>query len=172
MPDVEMITLAKALKVKNRLAGLVARLDSEIRSYNSVQETAEQHDVRELYRRRKAMVRHLVDLKAAVTLANAPVQPLIYELAELKALIALLNSLNTKHGKFVEGHSTTAVGYVSQLRRGDVNDEVLRLQSQIDRMQDQLDTFNHATRITVSSETVSVADGKTPAPQEKSSGPA
>lgn len=171
MPDVE-ITLAKALKVKNRLAGVISKLDQEIRAYNSVQEGAEKHDVRDLYHRRKAMVRHLVALKAAITLANAPVQAVIYELAELKALIALLNGLETKHGTFVEGYSTTAVGYVCQLRRGDVNDEVVRLQSDIDRMQDQLDTFNHVTKIAVASDTMSVADGKSPTPRDEPSGTA
>jgi hypothetical protein len=173
MSDVAMITLARALKVKNRLAGLVSKLDGEIKTYNSAQQGAEHHDVREFYRRRKAIVSHLVALKSAITLANAPVQAVIYELAELKALIALLNSLDTKHGTFVEGYSAAqSVGYVAHLRRGDVNDEVLRLQSQIDRMQDQLDTFNHTTRIAVPAETMAIADGKAPPTEDQPPGTA
>src|SRR5262249_16156716 len=82
---------------------------------------------------RKALVRHLVDLKAAITQANALVQSVIYELPERKALITLLAGLNNKHGKFVEGYSATAVNYVAGLRRGDINDEVRRLQADIDR---------------------------------------
>src|SRR5271163_2421896 len=101
MPE---ITLAKALKLKNRLAGLMTKLNQDIATYNSVQEGAEQLDVRALYEARKTVVRHLVALKVAITQANAPVQPVIYALAELKALIALLNGLNPKHGKFIEGY--------------------------------------------------------------------
>jgi hypothetical protein len=118
------------------------------------------------------MVRHLVDLKAAITLANAPVQAVIYELAEGKALIAMLNGLNTKHGAFIKGYSGTGVSYVAQLRRSDINDEVRQLQTELDRMQDQLDTFNHTTRIAVSRESMSIADGKKPASEAEPSGTA
>src|SRR5262249_28078630 len=102
------------------------------------------------------------DLKTAITQANVPVQSTIYSLAELKSLIALLQGLNTKHGGFVEGYAGTTVQYVAQLRRGEVNDEVRRLEAEIDRLQDRLDTFNHTTRIAVSSATLAIADGKVP----------
>jgi hypothetical protein len=169
MPE---ITIAKALKVKNRLAGQITKLNQEIAVYNSVQEGAEQPDVRALYEARKALVSHLVDLKTGITRANAPVQAVIYELAELKALIALLTGLNNKHGKFIEGYSATAVNYVARLRRGDINEEVRRLQADIDRMQDQLDTFNHTTRIDVRAETLATADGKNPVTDSQPSGTA
>ena len=51
-------------------------------------------------------------LPRRLTLANAPVQSVIYELAELKGLIVLLSGLNNKHGKFIEGYSSAAISYV------------------------------------------------------------
>jgi hypothetical protein len=172
MSEAAEITLARALKVKNRLAGLISKLNQDIAAYNSVQEGTEQPDVRAFYEGRKALARHLVALKSAITLANAPVQAVIYELAELKALVALVNGLNTKHGKFVEGYSTTGISYVAQMRRADIDNEVRRLQSDIDRLQDQLDTFNHTTRVRVDTEALAIADGKKPAAAVKPSGTA
>jgi hypothetical protein len=156
------ITLAKALKVKNRLAGQIAKFNKAITTYNSVQEGSEQPDVRAAYEARKAIIRHLVDLKTTISLANAPIQRTIYELAELKALVALLNSVSTRHGKSLEGYANNPITYVAALRVGDVNAEVRRLEAAIDRMQDQLDTFNHTVRIRVDGDTLAVADGKLP----------
>jgi hypothetical protein len=164
MADTVEITLARALKVKNRLAGQATKLNKDITTYNSVQEGSEQPDVRALYEARKVLVRHLIDLKAAISLANAPIQRTIFELAELKALVALLGGLNTFHGKEVKGYQGVPVAYVAQIRHADQAAEVRRLEAEIDRMQDQLDTFNHTTRIQVSAETLAVADGKVPRP--------
>jgi hypothetical protein len=155
------INLAKALKVKNRLAGRVAKLTQDVQTYNCTQEGADRLDVPALYEERQAVVARLTDLKLAVSTANAPVQRTIYELAELKALVALLNGLNTQHGQVVEGYPVAgAVTYVAQLRKADVDREVRRCEAEIDRLQDRLDAFNQATTVSVDEATLAAADAR------------
>ncbi len=158
------ITLAKALKLKNRLAGRVNKLTQDIQAYNSTQEGADRLDVPGLYEERRVTVARLTDLKVAINRANAPVQRDIYELAELKALVGMLACLNTKHGSFVEGYANTgAVSYVAQLRKADADRETLRCEAEIDRLQDKLDGFNATTRIAVDADTVALAEATRPA---------
>lgn len=150
MADNLTVTLAKALKLKNRLAGRVTKLTQDVQNYNSVQDGAETVDVRGRFADRAAVVGQLAELKAAISRANLPIQKAIFELAERKAEVALLAGLNTKHGVYKEGYPTGGdVTYVAQLRKADVDDMVAKLEAEIDRLQDRLDTFNHTTVIEV-----------------------
>jgi hypothetical protein len=148
--DTLTVTLAKALKLKNRLAGRVTKLTQDIQTYNSVQDGAETVDVRARFAERAAVVGQLADLKYAIFRANQPIQKAIFELAEKKAEVALLTALPTKHGVYKEGYPTGGdVTYVAQLRKADVDDMVAKLEAEIDRLQDRLDTFNHTTVVEV-----------------------
>src|SRR5262245_2272273 len=117
MPTTTDITLAKALKVKNRLAGRLARLDADLKKYNSTLEGADRPDVPTLYEARRDLVGRLVELKAAISGANGPIQRAIYELAEAKALLKLLDELNTTHGKVMQPYQTAEAVYIAQLRQ-------------------------------------------------------
>lgn len=143
------VTLAKSLKLKNRVIGRIAKLDADIKEYNSVPEGKEQVDVKALFEKRNQLVSHLIDLKTAINAANQPIQRHIYELAELKAKIEVFSKLDTKHGKTVEGFSGTPVNYNAQYRKENVDREVRSLEREIDRIQDRLDGFNHETTILV-----------------------
>jgi hypothetical protein len=141
------IPLARALKLKNRLAGRLAKMDSDFETYNSVPAGSDQLDMKALYADRSRLVALLIELKVAINAANHPVQRTIFELGELKSLVALLSKTSTHHGKKVEGYHGAEVEYVAQFRKIDVNREVRRLEVQIDRLQEQLDSFNHRTTI-------------------------
>ena len=93
------ITLAKALKVKNRLAGRLAKVQADIQAYNSVPEgQADQVNVPALMQTREELVGALVGLKTAINEANRETQRDIYALAEKKATAQFLGCLNTRHG--------------------------------------------------------------------------
>jgi hypothetical protein len=161
MAELIPITLAKALKLKNRLAGRVTKLTTDIQTYNSVQDGAERLDVHAKFEERAALVRRLVDLKLAIAQANAPIQRPIFELAEMKAEVALLTGLNTKHGTFLEGYPTAGqVTYVAGFRKADVDRLVEALERRIDALQDRLDAFNNTTTVGVDRATVEAAEAK------------
>jgi hypothetical protein len=143
------ITLAKALKVKNRLAGRLAKVQADIQAYNSVPVgQADQVNVPALLKTREELVEALVALKTVINEANREVQRDIYDLAEKKATAQFLGGLNTRHGPQPPVYpSTTEVIYVAALKKADVDALVLRLEKEIDHLQDRLDQFNHARKI-------------------------
>ncbi len=148
-PETVQVNLSRALKVKNRSVHRLAQLDALITTYNSTAEDNQEYDVRELYKARLILVAKLVQLKVAINAANQPVQHLIFELAECKSLVAMLNKTNTRHGTVTEGYSGVRVAYVAQFRKPDVDREIRRVEQEIDRIQDELDQFNHKTLIPV-----------------------
>jgi DNA repair exonuclease SbcCD ATPase subunit len=146
------ITLAKALKVKNRLAGRLAKVQSEIQQFNSVLEGAEQPPIKKLAEERERLVALLLALKAAISQANAEVQPLIFELAECKAGVEFFHRVNTRHGTqgMFPGTDQPMV-FTAVLRKEEVDARVAALERRIDDLQDRLDQYNQATRIDLDS---------------------
>jgi hypothetical protein len=142
------ISLAKALKLKNRLTGRIAQLSQDIKSYNSRQEGAEVIDVQRRYAERADLVARLVDLKTTINHTNQAVQRIIYTLAERKSLLSLLAELNTQHGMVSQYHQAP-VSYIAQIRKEQVDQERLRLEQEVDTLQEQLDRFNQTTMIRV-----------------------
>jgi hypothetical protein len=145
------ITLAKALKVKNRLAGRLAKAQADIQAFNSVpQGQADQVNVPALMQTREELVGALVGLKTAINDANREAQRDIYDLAEKKATAQFLGGVNTRHGPVPAVYpSTTEVNYVAALKKADVDGLVARLEKDIDQLQDRLDQFNHDHKIEV-----------------------
>ncbi len=147
--DASQINLSRALKLKNRVVHRLSQLDSLITTYNSTQEDNQEYDTRELYKTRTSVAAFLTELKTAINLANQPIQKVIFELAECKALIAMLNKINTKNGSNLEGYPAVHVTYVAQIRKSEIDREVKRIEQEIDRLQDELDRFNYKTLIAI-----------------------
>ena len=145
------MTLAKALKIKNRLAGRLAKIQADIQAYNSIPEgQVGQVDVPALVQTREELVKALVDLKTAINEANRETQRDIYDLAEKKATAQFLGGVNTRHGPQPAVYpSTTEINYVAALKKAEVDALVARLEKEIDQLQDKLDQFNHAHKIEV-----------------------
>src|SRR3954470_14768779 len=153
------ITLAKALKMKNRLAGRLAKVQADIQAFNSVPEgQAGQVDVPALVQAREELVGALVGLKTAINEANREVQRDIYDLAEKKGTVQFLGGVNTRHGPQPAVYpNTTEVSYVAALKKADVDALVGRLEKEIDQLQDRLDQFNHAHKVEVDGRTLELA---------------
>jgi hypothetical protein len=117
------ITLAKALKVKNRLTGRLAKVQADIQAYNSVpQGQAGQVNVPALMQAREELVGALVALKTAINDANREAQRDIYLLAEKKATAQFLAGVNTRHGPQPPAYpSAVEVTYVAALKKADVD---------------------------------------------------
>jgi len=145
------ITLAKALKIKNRLTGRLAKVQADIQAFNSVPEgQAGQVNVPALMKTREELVGALVSLKTAINVANQDIQRDIYDLAEKKATAQFLAGVNTRHGPQPAVYpNTTEVSYVAALKKADVDALVAGLEKDIDQLQDRLDQFNHVHKIEV-----------------------
>src|SRR5580700_3759595 len=93
--------IAKALKVKNKLAGEIGELKDLLVKQN-VRPAKQKfdYDNHEVLARLRAKLEDLVKVKAAVAAANAELYEKIFRLAELKGLSATVTSLDTKAGIF------------------------------------------------------------------------
>jgi hypothetical protein len=139
--------IAKALKLKNQLAGEVAQL-KELLTKQNVRSTKQKfdYDNHEVLARLKTKLAELVKVKAALAAANVEIYDKIFRLAELKGFVAALAALDTKSGVFHEGHGFTEasheVDYVAQLGKVEVDKIVAELNVEIQSLQDALDEFN------------------------------
>ena len=146
--------IAKALKLKNQLAGDVAQLKELLAKQNS-RSTKQKfdYDNREVLTRLRAKLDELVKVKAALATANTEVYDKIFRLAELKGLVATLTGLDTKAGVFHEGgrfgEPAYEVEYVAQLAKVEVDRLATELKDEIQSLQDALDEFNftHAVKL-------------------------
>ena len=145
------VTLAKALKLKNRQVQKVNDLRSRIEVSNSYLEGSEpDFDAVALLAELKAETSKLWRLKSAINEANAPIQSAIYELAETKGMITFLKELNTKRGKAIVSYmSMEPQEYTAQITASDAKAEVERLEARIDDLQDSLDSFNASSTVEI-----------------------
>jgi hypothetical protein len=144
--------LTKALKLKNQLAGEVAALKDRLAKQNSRASTVPfDYDADQVLAALRAKVDQLVSVKSAIAAANVAQYARIFRLAELKGLVALLKSLDVRHGVFKEAGGFAAVSheveYVAQIKKSAVDDLVADLEAEISSLQDELDEFNHAQSV-------------------------
>lgn len=145
------VSLAKALKVKNRQVLAVRDLQQRINSYNSFLEGSEpDFDANQLYGELLEQTERLWRTKAAISQANGPIQGAIYEMAELKGLVTFLRSLNTQRGRQMMAYmQAEPQEYESQITAQDVADRVAAFEKRIDALQDELDRHNGSVEIDI-----------------------
>lgn len=151
MPNIESLTLAKALSVKNRLAGRLSQARSNVETYNCVQagqRDPEGLDVRAELDRYRRLQEALIVVKAAIQRANAAIQEDILRLGEIKSTVKMLAELDTKQGKEAS-YGGVEVDYDSVIRKPEALAMVRALEGEIDTIQDRLTQHNAATRIEV-----------------------
>ena len=174
MANVTTLTLARALKLKNRLSGRFSEVTSEIVNYNSqvvqaVVTASDEPDVKledpevnvgELFKKRTALQKAIVTVKMMIATANGPIQQDIYDIAEAKGDITFFAGLATTHGyQQANRHFGSAAGnhYVAFKRKADVDAEKTRLEVVVDALQEKIDKHNHITLIDVPSEIIVLA---------------
>jgi len=155
------VSLSRALRLAKRLKGQISQVTSKIQECNSTQAGHEVRNVETLYAQRQEMVNALVDLKLALSTANhannAEGQRLILAISEVKGEIAMWDGMDTKNGEFNEGYRTERpVQYTAQIKDTDRDARVLVLQSQLEEMQERLESFNGRSRIAVDDRVVTL----------------
>ncbi len=144
--------ITKALKLKNQLAGEVAELKDRLAKQNSRAATVPfDYDANEVLAALRTKVDELVTVKSAVAAANVAIYPRIFRLAELKGLVTVLKSLDTRQGVFKEAGgfslSNCEVEYVAQLKKPAVDALAAELEAEISAIQDELDEFNQSLSV-------------------------
>lgn len=146
------MNLSQALKQKNRLAGELVRQQQILQRENARRSDSVSTVKRdEVWRKCLDLSDELGTLKGKITTANIGIYSKLERMAELKARIAFLTSLPKR-----EGDEITSVGYsqekltytwTSYITQDDCDAKVAALQEQINKLQDEVDTFNAITPI-------------------------
>lgn len=148
----KVVSIARALKEKNRVAGRLSKARVQIGNENSRDKKVPRGiDVAETFAQSKVLRDRLIAIKSAIAIANQPIVAKIIELDEVKSEIAYLNDLNVKEGRFVETNYGSRVESEidAVIRKPQVLAEVAALQAQADRLQDELDEFNATTKVEI-----------------------
>jgi hypothetical protein len=152
------ITLAKALKLKNRLAGRLTHVQTLAQQNNTVlAEQQGQIDVLALVKERDEIMDQLVALKAAIMRANSPIQEAILRKGELSSRIEWIKTINTTDGKLRHGYQNTELEYVAALKKKDVELQMRAMEKEIDALQDKIDEYNATKKIEIDQRALDLA---------------
>lgn len=153
-----IVTLAKSLKMKNRLVSKIRKVDGDIAAFNSLPAQTEHLNqprtvvrainVRKLYEQRQQLVKSLLELKTKIIEANAPIWPKILMMAEIKVEIDFWKSVDVKDGRHISGFRAAEIfEYDADFKKSEVDEIVSRLEMQLDELQDAIDAYNYSTTI-------------------------
>lgn len=151
-----MISLNKALKIKNRLAGELAKLQVLAQQNNSIREDQKEGKtviIENVWSEMASLRASLIDIKGKIAIASANVAAKLVKMAELKAEIAFLNSLIVKEGNedFVNGYGANAsiktVKWISHISAAEKNQLIRDFQNTVESLQDEIDEYNAVTKI-------------------------
>ena len=154
----QKLTVAKCLKLKNRLVGRMSNVEDDIRLYNSVlEEQKGQVDVLSQMKLRSEIAECLVVLKTAIMKANLEIQHDLISLGEMKASLSFIKEIPVRDGKERHGYQNTEVVYTATLKKKDIDNTSRELEGAIDKLQDKIDQYNHQTFIAISQRTLDLA---------------
>jgi hypothetical protein len=144
------MNIKQALKKKNKLVGQISEEFSKASQYNVVDEgNPRPYSATEAIGNWMRLINELIVLKTQIHKANLPVYDKIFELSELKNQVKYLKSLNCASGKvsggrWGEGESVIKHAEINVVEKDKM---VKELEVRIERLQDELDQWNHTTII-------------------------
>lgn len=158
MPNTTKITLARGLKLKNRLVSRLSNLWTEIATYNSTIEGAEKYEVKPIFERYKQGQQYLIGLKIALNAGTQAAWKFLAEMEELRGLVKNLNSISTLNGpqhspsyRMARVQDEKPLIYQAQFTKQDINKMVKEYEARIDALQEELDKHNHTQTIDIDS---------------------
>lgn len=143
------ISLAQALKVKNRIVGEITRLWALVNSENSCWETHTRSiDVKATVENIEFLTQKLIELKTKIGKANEGNLENMYALEECKSQISRFGSLNIVEDVRYHGLNDRIKEVRSaEITAKEVLEKIKRLQRQCERLQDELDVYNATHKI-------------------------
>lgn len=142
------MTIAQALKEKNKKIAKIQKLWSRISSYNSVAEGSEKpYDIGRTWDEYNAEISELIKLKTQIHAASAPVRADIFALSEFKTMIGNIRSLNTTNGKYRDRYSDDMIDMEAHFGIDWKDSQMEAFEANIEALQEKLDTFNHTHHI-------------------------
>jgi chromosome condensin MukBEF MukE localization factor len=145
------MNLTKALKAKKKLIKQIDTIYNRFQKFNSYEAgTTPTYSAEEAYNEWLLLTSELVELKAKIQRANAPIIDKIFRLGELKSIISRLRGVNTTAGIHRErsyGLTESVVEHIAfmDLKKRDADIEVF--ENEIEKLQEEIEAFNIITKI-------------------------
>ena len=140
------ITLAQALKEKNRLAGEITNLWNLLQQENSCwEEHTRCIDIRETLETIRLYTGKLIELKTKIGQANNGNLENIYSMEEMKSQISRLSSVNTDEDvQYLEYGAGKHIlrKHTVELSAAEILEMKKGLQTRCNRLQDAMDAYN------------------------------
>jgi len=135
----------------------IAQLQTDIQDHNSIPSDQDRKiDVNALMAELEQAVDELVKMKLTIFVASTPMREHILRLAEAKSRISFLKEMDTYEGKGKQNDYGRRSGYIDseiefavQFDILWVRAEILKCEELIDKLQEELDVFNHNTQIEI-----------------------
>ena len=144
------MTIKQALKQKNKLVKNIAENTKLMQQHNSVEVGNQRpYSSVELYNEIQKDTKELASLKAKIHIANTPVMEDIFWMSEMKSTIAALKKMDCTEGKSNRDRyrMESEIVLTSEISLVNRNQMIKLLETNIEEIQDKLDTFNATTEI-------------------------
>ena len=142
------MTIAQALKLKNKKVALLHTLWERLNKNNSVLEgNRRPYDPVELLTTIETEIEALVDLKTRIHNASAPVRREIFLMSELKNKALKLKYLDTSEGPVRDKYDGTVTRRIAVMPAEQIDLFTESTHQEIESLQEVLDKFNHSTLI-------------------------
>ncbi len=145
------VNLAKALKMRSRLAGKLKQNFGILNRENSaIAGSQRSYDLRAVYEECLELHSQLVALKEVIAKANAPIAKKLAEMDEIKSMIAYLRNVNAAVGYVKENsYSAEVICMDAVVGYAELTAEADRLQKRAEELQDEIDVFNALTQVSL-----------------------
>ena len=152
--EIKKMTIARALKEKERIARRLAKAKGLFASSNCVRADEDREvDIKEAYANMRDLQRQYVAIKKAIAVANAGISPALVEMLAIREEITFYNELKCNESKMEEEVVRFEVNERPVLRRVKVVYDTLlneksrqemieTLSTRLDNLQDEVDNFN------------------------------
>lgn len=152
------LTVAKALRVKNRLAEQRKQLVKDLIKWNSTRlGTTVPVDLSKTWEKLLSITDALIALKSELSIVSAQVQDKIHKIAELKCFISDIKNIPTFHGtivsedydRFNRVNVVQSAECAAHLKLDFITAKIKQAENTIDALTEELELFNATTKIKV-----------------------
>jgi len=153
---IQHMTIARALKEKNRIAGKIKKLQADIQKYNRTRDDRpSDYNSNELYNELQEQIQALIELKTKLSRANISILQKLIQLSETKSAISFWSNFRTgqefdpiQESKYVNGeYVTVEISGGHTISNKIVQERIAVMQLIADSLQDDIDEYNATTTI-------------------------
>ena len=151
------MTVSQSLKEKNRIAGRIVKLQSQLKSLNRMEEGKERDFLpADIFLKLQSEWAYLIDIKTRLAKANVGIADSLVKLTEAKANLTFWNGFTSAGPAREESTRSVRKGseyvdekviFISHISSREVVGFQEEAQKHIEQLQDEIDKYNATTKI-------------------------